>query len=82
MDRSNTIRTSVDIPLALHRKLHRTASEQGCSARLLILRGIENVVGQTQPQPKKRVSFPLIRSKNPKQLRVTSDMIYDVIELP
>ena len=81
MDRE-TIRTSLDIPVTLHRKLHEVALQQGCSARQLILRGIEKIVHEARPQAKKRVRFPLIRSKNPGGARITSERIYDAIELP
>ena len=77
MDRQ-TIRTSLDIPVSLHRKLHEAALRQGCSARQLILRGIETVVHQTPTQPKRRVRFPLIRSKNRLRTGVTNEMIYDM----
>jgi len=35
------IRTSVDLPRDLHRRLHEAAARKGCSARKLILAGIE-----------------------------------------
>ena len=35
--KSDSIRTSLDIPATLHRKLHEAAARRGCSARQLIL---------------------------------------------
>jgi hypothetical protein len=33
-----TVRTSLDIPVALHRRLREAAAKKGCSARQIILR--------------------------------------------
>ena len=41
-----TVRTSLDIPVPLHRKLHEAAERRGCSARQLILRSIERLVAE------------------------------------
>lgn len=45
-----TVRTSLDIPLALHRRLHEAAARYGCSARQLILRSIVCTVQEAEPQ--------------------------------
>ncbi len=55
-----TVRTSLDIPAPLHRKLHEAAARRGCSARQLILRSIERVVAEEVPNRGKRVRFPII----------------------
>ena len=39
-----SIRTSIDVPRDLHRRLHEVAARKGCSARQLILRSIERAV--------------------------------------
>jgi hypothetical protein len=57
------IRTSVDLPRDLHRKLHEAAARHGCSARKLILVGIERAVEETKAtRPKRRLTLdtPLI----------------------
>ena len=52
------IRTSIDLPRDLHRRLHEAAARKGCSARKLILAGIERAVDETQPtRPKRRLSL-------------------------
>src|SRR5689334_20358758 len=59
-----TVRTSLDIPVALHRCLHEAAAKQGCSARQLMLRSIEQAVNSACPQRQpRRLSFdpPIVR---------------------
>lgn len=79
-----TIRTSLDIPAALHRRLHEAAARKGCSARQLILRSIEQTVGESEPQ---HVQFrldldpPLIPSRG-KPFNLTNEQIYELIEFP
>ncbi len=78
------VRTSIDLPRDLHRKLHELAARTGCSARQLILRSIENVVSLSEPQKtKKRLSLdtPIVASTG-KPFDFTSEQIYDLIEFP
>jgi hypothetical protein len=59
-----SIRTSIDLPRDLHRRLHEAAARKGCSARQLILIGIERAVEQSEPvRPRRRLRLdpPLIR---------------------
>lgn len=82
--KSSAIRTSVDLPRDLHRRVHEAAARKGCSARKLILEGIERVVEETKStRPKRRLSLdpPLIRPAN-RHIRITNEEIYDHIELP
>jgi hypothetical protein len=79
----NTVRTSLDIPVTLHRRLHEAAGRQGCSARQLILRSIERVLDEIAPErPLRRLSLdpPIIPSKGRKP--ITDQEIYDLIEFP
>ena len=81
----NTVRTSLDIPVGLHRKLHETAARQGCSARQLILRSIESAVEQTESglSPRRlNLDPPLIPSKGGKPFDLNNEQIYDFIEFP
>ena len=80
-----TVRTSLDIPVALHRRLHEAAARQGCSARQLILHSIERAVDETTPQrPARRLSLdtPLVPAKGRKPFDLTNEEIYDLIEFP
>jgi hypothetical protein len=78
------IRTSIDLPRDLHRRLHEAAARKGCSARKLILAGIERAVDETNPvRPKRRLSLdePLIPPAG-RKLDMTNEEIYELIEFP
>jgi hypothetical protein len=79
-----TVRTSLDIPVALHRRLQEAAAKRGYSARQIILRSIESAVRSAEPQrPKRRLNFdkPIIPSTG-KPIDLTNEQIYDLIEFP
>ena len=82
--KTGTIRTSLDIPRELHRKLHETAAQKGCSARQLILHSIERVVADRQPaRPPRRLNLDraIVPSRG-KPFDLTNEQIYDLIEFP
>ena len=60
MPRPDSIRTSLDIPLALHERLHEAARRRGCSARQLLLGYIERLVADEIPRQAHRVRLPLV----------------------
>ena len=74
------VRTTVDIPMPLYRRLKDQATAQGCSIRELMLRGAEKVLLNIQ-RPAHRVQFPLIRSEGPK-VPLSNEQIYEHIEFP
>jgi hypothetical protein len=81
----DSIRTSIDIPRDLHRRLHEAAARRGCSARQLILSSIEQTVAQTEPsRPRRRLSLdpPLVPARGRKPFDLTNEQIYDLIEFP
>ncbi len=63
------IRTTVDIPVLLYRRLKDQAAAQGCTAR------------DSCQLTSRRVQFPLIRSKGPK-VSLSSEQIYEHVEFP
>jgi hypothetical protein len=69
----NTVRTSIDIPATLHRRLHEAAARRGCSARQLILKSIERVVAEELPHSGKRVRLPLVPAAGREIRSVTND---------
>lgn len=78
------IRTSIDLPRDLHRRLHEAAARKGCSARKLILASIEKAVEETKvSRPPRRLALdpPLIRPAG-RRIRVTDEEAYGLIELP
>jgi hypothetical protein len=57
-----TVRTSLDIPVQLHRQVHEVAGQLRCSARELILRSIERIVQENQPKPRQRLKLPIVKT--------------------
>ena len=79
--KQQSIRTTVDIPTPLYRKLKEQAAARGRSIRELVLAGVRTVLLEGQrPRPKK-LQFPLIVSKGPK-VDVTNEQIYEHVEFP
>jgi hypothetical protein len=80
----NAIRTSIDLPRDLHRRLHEAAARKGCSARKLILAGIERAVDESGPvRPKRRLN--LNESLVPpagRHIDFTNEELYDLIDFP
>ncbi len=75
-----SVRTTVDIPAPLYRKLKEQAAAQGCSARQLILRGVEKVLLRPRSSVRRRERFPLI-GEGP-AVPVSNDLIYEHVEFP
>ena len=76
-----TVRTTVDIPVSLYRKLKEQAAAQGRSVRKLILAGVRTTLLEGNRPRAKRVRFPLIVSKGPK-VDLSNERIYEHIEFP
>jgi hypothetical protein len=76
------MRTTVDIPDVMHRRLKARAADEGKSAKALILRGIEQLLADRVVKTKGKLVAPVIRSKRPGSLRIDNARIYDVISFP
>ena len=74
---SRTIRTSLDIPEDLHRRIHEAARRRGCSARALILSSIEREVA-LDPAVKGRIQAPLVTGKG-EAVNPSHDEMYDAL---
>jgi hypothetical protein len=80
-----SVRTSIDLPRDLHRRLREAAARRGCSARQLILESIEKAVQEAEPvRGQRRLSLepPLVPSCGRKPFDLTNEQIYDLIEFP
>ena len=80
-----TVRTSIDIPAALHQRLHEAAARKGCSARQLILHSIERMIEETELQRlPRRLSLepPLIPANGRKSFDLTNEQIHERIKFP
>jgi hypothetical protein len=88
MAKEKTVRTSVELPEPVHRKLRETAARRGCSARSLIVEAVTRMVEEPRAEPvepkkgRRRLSLdpPLVptRGRGPIDLR----NVYDYIDFP
>jgi hypothetical protein len=75
------IRTTVEIPAPLYRKLEEQAAAQGRSVREIILSGVKIASLEGKRPRTKRVRFPLIVSEGPK-VDLSNERIYKRVEFP
>jgi hypothetical protein len=75
------VRTTVDIPVPLYRKLKARAAEKGRSVRELILSGVRIALVESKRPRSKRVKFSLIVSEGPK-VDLTNEQIHERFEFP
>jgi hypothetical protein len=76
------MRTTVDIPDPVYRRLKSRAASEGSSAKELILRGVEQVLKASRRNSRRRVRLPVVRSKRPGKVRLDNAKIYEVISFP
>lgn len=76
------MRTTVDIPNAMYRRLKVQAVRQGTSAKALILASVAQVLDGRETSPRRRVTLPLVASKRPGSLALDNARIYEVISFP
>jgi hypothetical protein len=68
------MRTTVDIPDALYRRLKSRAAEEGVSVKRLLLRGAESAIAES-PMPRQRtIKLPLIKGHGPKVKLTNADI--------
>lgn len=79
--KKQAVRTTVDIPTSLYRRLKAQAAAQGRSVRELILLGVRVTLAEGKRPRAKRVKFPLIVSEGPK-VELTNEQIYEHVEFP
>lgn len=75
------MRTTIDIPDALYRRLKARAAAERRPAKALILEGVEQVLA-APPTANKRIVIPVIRSKHPGTLKLDNARIYELISFP
>jgi hypothetical protein len=74
------MRTTVDIPYPIYRRLKAEAAIQGCSVKELVLRGAKVVLARRRSGRKgKAISLPIIGSKRPGWLHLTNRKINEVL---
>ena len=74
------VRTTVDIPDPIYRRLKASAALRGCSVRQLILESVATELeDRTQDVQAKRISLPLIKSKRPGSLKLSNQKINEIL---
>jgi plasmid stability protein len=76
------MRTTIDIPDAMYRRLKTRAASEGRSAKALILQGVEQVLRTVPATKHRRVKLPLVRSNRPGTIRIDHATLYDLISFP
>lgn len=76
------MRTTVDIPDPVYKRLKSRAASEGSSAKELILRGVEQVLKERQRRRGKKIKLPIIRSKKPGTLELDNERIFEIISFP
>jgi len=74
------MRTTVDIPDPLYRRLKSAAAVQGCSVKELVLRGVKaELQGRSGKRKRKVTKLPIIVSRRPGWLRLSNRRINEII---
>jgi hypothetical protein len=76
------MRTTVGILDALYRELKSKVAREKRSVKELILRGVEIELRPRSKKRSRRVTLPLVPSKNPGTLDVDNAKIYELISFP
>ena len=76
------MRTTIDIPDAMYRRIKAQAAREGRPAKALILRAVEQTLSSKPAFTSQRVTLPLVKSRRPGSLRLSNARIYDVISFP
>ena len=76
------MRTTVDIPDSLYRSLKSRAAEEGRSVKELILRGVEVALQSGHKQRGRRVTLPIVKSKEPGTVALDNAKIFEIIPFP
>jgi hypothetical protein len=76
------MRTTVDIPDPIYRRLKSRAASERTSVKELILRGTERVLEEKPRKRGGRIKFPIIASKEPGTLDLDNERIFEIISFP
>lgn len=76
------MRTTVDIPNPVYRRLKSRAAKEGSSAKELILRGVQQVLKEKRRKSGKRIKLPVVPSSQPGTLELDNEKIFEIISFP
>jgi plasmid stability protein len=75
------VRTTVDIPDPVYRRLKIKAASEGRSVKDLVLRAVDLELRPASKKAKARKS-PVIKSKHPGSLLLDNDKIFEIVPFP
>ena len=73
------VRTTVDIPDEIYRRLKVKAAQEGIAVRAIVLRGIAHELEPEEARPVRKLKLPLIHSSRPGTLHLTNEEIDDLL---
>ena len=74
------MRTTVDIPDPIYRRLKSLAAIRGCSVNDLVLRGVRaELEGREEKTKKRTIKLPIIESNRPGWLQLTNCRINEIL---
>ncbi len=76
------MRTTVDIPDEIYRRLRVKAAEEGQTIRRIVLRAILREIDEPVAQRVPRLTEPILKSYAPGSIRIDNEQIYDLIGFP
>jgi hypothetical protein len=76
------MRTTLDIPNPVYRRLKARATREGRTTKELILRAVEQILKEPRRKSRRKVKLPIVRSKRPGTLHLDDAKIYDIISFP
>jgi len=76
------MRTTVDIPDPVYRRLKSRAASEGSTAKELILRGVKQVLKEKRRRIRRRVKLPIVPSKHPGTYALDNAKICEFISFP
>jgi hypothetical protein len=76
------MRTTIDIPDDIYRKLKVKAATEGQTVRQIALRGIQRELDDSAARPVRRLTAPILKSYAPGSIRIDNEQIYDLIGFP
>lgn len=77
------MRTTIDIPDEIYRRLKVKAALEGQTVREIVLCGIQRELEPAEVQPpRKKFEIPVIPSTRKDKLVIDNETIYDLIDFP
>ncbi len=76
------MRTTIDIPDGVYRRLKVKSALEGEAVRQIVLRAILREIEQPTVKKARRLAEPILKSYAPGSIRIDNEQIYDLIGFP